>query len=167
MIVPVVIHTDREAVETYALLDDGSTKTVISERLADCLSLHRVSRSTTLHTVEGVTQRQRELVDLRVTNLEGDVELDISEALVNDFLTAGADQPPTNAEIAHLDHLKGVSFKELANKEIGLLLSMDHSWTWLGGEVRRSTSDKVIARIGWALAGGRGPQPRAPALRPP
>ena len=46
MIVPVVIHTDREAVETYALLDDGSTKTVISEKLADCLSLHRVLRST-------------------------------------------------------------------------------------------------------------------------
>ena len=154
-----VIKTDRESVETYALLDDGSTKTIISERLADSLSLKRASKSTTLHTVEGVTQRQRELADFRVSNLEGDVDLEISQALVNDFLTAGADQPPSNAEIAHLDYMAGVSFSELASKEIGLLLSVDHSWTWLGGEIRRSTREKMIAlktRFGWALAGGAG-----------
>ena len=143
MIVPVVVKTDRESVETYALLDDGSTKTIISERLADSLSLKRASKSTTLHTVEGVTQRQRELADFRVSNLEGDVDLEISQALVNDFLTAGVDQPPSNAEIAHLDYMAGVSFSELASKEIGLLLSVDHSWTWLGGEIRRSTREKI------------------------
>ena len=154
-----VIKTKREAVETYALLDNGSTKTIISKRLADRISLNRVSRSTTLHTVEGVTQRQREMADFNVASLEGDLELKVTQALISDFLTAGEDKPPTNAEVAHLDYMKGVSFKELANTEVDLLLSVDHSWTWLGGEMRRSTSDKVMAletRFGWALVGGSG-----------
>ena len=154
-----MIRTDSESYKTYALLDDGSTKTIISDRLVAKLRLKRMTKSTTLYTVEGVTQRQRQMVDFVVQNLNGDISLSIPQALVNDFLTSREDSPPKNEEIAHLDYLKGVKFVELDHDDIDVILSVDHSWTWFGGEVRWSSCERVIGvktGFGWTLAGGKG-----------
>ena len=154
---PVVIRTDGESYKTYALLDDGSTKTIISDKLVAKLQLKRMTKRITLYTVEGVTQRQRQMVDFVVQNLNGNISLRISQALVNDFLTSREDSPPRNEQIAHLDHLKGVELVELDHDDIDVILSVDHSWTWLGGEVRRSSCGRVMGLktgFGWTLAGG-------------
>ena len=102
---PLVVQAENSSYKTYALLDDGSTKTVISEALATKLALKRTTKSTTLHTVEGVTQRQRQMVDFEIQNLKGDISLTITQALVNDFLTMAEDSPPRNEEISHLDYM--------------------------------------------------------------
>ena len=115
---PVVLKSEGGSYRTHALLDDGSTKTVISEKAAERLRLKRTTKSTTLHTVEGVTQRQRQMVNFEVANLEGDVSLQISQALVNDFLTTREDKPPRNEEIAHLEYLEGVRFEELEHDDV-------------------------------------------------
>ena len=52
----------------------------------------------------------------------------------------------------------GVTFDELEDKSVNMILPMEFGWCWLGGEVRRSTIDKPIAlntEFGWALAGGK------------
>ena len=101
----------------------------------------------------------RQFTDFAISNLEGDVTLSVSDALVSDFLTTDKEKPPTNKEIEGVEYLKDVKFDELDNKEIGLLISMKHAWTWLSGESRESTKDKPIAKktkFGWALAGGEG-----------
>ena len=116
-----------------------------------------MTKSTTLYTVEGVTQRQRQMVDFEVQNLNGDISLSISQAFVNDCLTSKEDSPPRSEEIAHLDYLKGVEFVELDHDDIDVILSVDHAWMWLGGEVRRSSCGRVIflkTGFGWTLAGG-------------
>ena len=156
---PLVVRAANGSYKTYALLDDGSTKTVISEALATKLALKRTTKSTTLHTVEGVTQRQRQMVDFEIQNLKGDISLTITQALVNDFLTMAEDHPPKNEEISHLDYMQGVEFEELDHSDVDIILSVDHSWTWLGGEVRRSACGKMIGlktSFGWTLAGGKG-----------
>ena len=160
MIVPVVIASESKCVKTYAMLDGGSNCDVINRRLANELQLN-MSRvdSTLLLSVEGGRYGPREFTEFAVGNLEGDVTLTVTDALVSDFLTTDEERPPTNQEIEGIEYLEGVKFDELDNKEIGLLISMRHAWTWLSGESRESTQDKPMAKktkFGWALAGGKG-----------
>ena len=115
--------------------------------------------STLLLSVEGGNYGSRDFTEFAVSSLKGDVVLPISDALVSDFLTTEEEKPPTNKDIEGIEYLKEVKFDELENKEIGLLISMKHAWTWLSGESRESTRDKPIAKktkFGWALAGGEG-----------
>ena len=158
MIVPVVIASEHKRMKTYAMLDGGSNCDVISRKLAEQLKLTMSSvDSTLLLSVEGGNYGFRDFTEFAVSNLEGDVMLLCSDTLVSDFLTTDEEKPPTNKEIEGIEYLKGVKFDELENKEIGLLISMRHAWTWLSGESRELTRDKPIAKrtkFGWALAGG-------------
>ena len=142
------------------MLDGGSNCDVISKSLVEDLKLPTDNvNSTLLLSVEGGIHGPRQFTDFAISNLEGDVTLSISDALVSDFLTTDKEKPPTNKEIEGVEYLKDVKFDELDNKEIGLLISMKHAWTWLSGESRESTKDKPIAKktkFGWALAGGEG-----------
>ena len=153
---------------TYALLDDGSTKSIISERLVKKMGIKTTEKDITIHTVNGITQGKEPMADFKITSLDENTTLEIQEALVSDSLTAGDDQPPTNKEIAHLKHMEGVTLEELESNEIDVLLSVEFSFTWLGGELRRSTYGKVIGlktKFGWTLAGGKGKRERDSCLR--
>ena len=157
---PVVIASEHKRIKTYAMLDGGSNCDVISKKLAKDLKLTLSSvDSTLLLSVEGGNYGSRDFTEFAVSNLDGDVILPISDALVSEFLTTEEEKPPTNKEIEGIEYLEGVKFEELENKEIGLLISMRHAWTWLSGESRESTKDKPMAKrtkFGWALAGGEG-----------
>ena len=52
---PVRIKAGEKEWTTHAMLDDGATRTIISQRAADKLEAERRQQSTYLHTVEGVT----------------------------------------------------------------------------------------------------------------
>ena len=159
MIVPVVVHNGELELTTYALLDDGADTTIVSSKLAEELTLTCRPKMATLHTVEGSSYKERHMVDFSVSNLDGDLRVEVREALVSDNLTTKGDIPPKNAEIAHLSYMKGVVFRELETEDIDLILSVEYSYYWLGWGLRRSTMDKVMAvntRFGWTLAGGKG-----------
>ena len=122
------------------MLDGGSNCDVISRKLAEELKLPMDNvDSTLLLSVEGGNYGPRQFTDFAVSNLEGDVTLPITDALVSDFLTTEEEKPPTNKEIEGVKYLEGVKFDELENKEIGLLISMKHAWTWLSGDSKEST----------------------------
>ena len=147
LIVPVVVSSEGRQVKTYAMLDDGSTKVVISERLASKLALPRTPKLMHLHTVEGASHRMRDMADFTISNLHGDLSLPVSQALVTDFLATEEDMPPRNDEISGMEYLDGVSFQELDSDDVDIILSIDYGWTWLGGEVRRSTPDKPLCLL--------------------
>ena len=134
---PVVIASEHKRIKTYAMLDGGSNCDVISKKLAKDLKLTLSSvDSTLLLSVEGGNYGSRDFTEFAVSNLDGDVILPISDALVSEFLTTEEEKPPTNKEIEGIEYLEGVKFEELENKEIGLLISMRHAWTWLSGDKR-------------------------------
>ena len=141
------------------MLDGGSTAVVISDKLVDKLNLQTTTKWTRLYTVEGVTEKDRVMADLAIGNLNGDINIHISQAIVADVLMTKDDRPPKNSETLGYPYLNGVTFTELANDDVDLLLSVDYARLWLGGEVRRSTMNRPIALktpFGWALAGGGG-----------
>ena len=70
------------------MLDGGSNCDVISRKLAEELKLPMDNvGSTLLLSVEGGNYGPRQFTDFAVSNLEGDVTLPITDALVSDFLT--------------------------------------------------------------------------------
>ena len=110
------------------MLDGGSNCDVISKKLAEELKLPMDNvDSTLLLSVEGGNYGPRQFTDFAISNLEGDVTLPISDALVSDFLTTDEEKPPTNKEIEGVEYLEGVKFDELENKDIGILISMRHA----------------------------------------
>ena len=51
----------------------------------------------------------------------------LREVLVVDAIPLKAAQMPVSSESNHLEHLKDISFKELSDKTIGLLIGVDAS----------------------------------------
>ena len=158
LIVPIEVETEGKRTRTYAMLDGGSTKAVVSRRLVEKLQLPTNTRLTLLHTVEGTSHKHREYTKFMVHNLSGDVHLPIDDAMVADRLTMDGDRPPKNAELNGHAYLHGVSFTELEKDDVDVVLSAEFGYTWLGGEVRRSTPDRALALktpFGWSLLGGK------------
>ena len=158
MIVPVKVTVNHKTVETYAMLDGGATATVVKESLTEKLKTEYEQKDSTLVTVTGRTKAKRNFASFTISNLTGDTTLEIKNAVVVDNLTTESDIPPTNEEIKGEWYLNGVSFVELPEKSVDLLIPIEYAWCWLGGEMRRSTTDKPMAiktRFGWALAGGK------------
>ena len=140
------------------MLDGGSTKVVISRRLVGKLKIPTETKRTLLHTVEGTSHRDRDYVNFGVSNLSREMYLPIKDAMVADRLTMDGDRPPKNAELHGHAYLTGVFFTELESEEVDVVLSAEFGYTWLGGEVRRSTPDRALALhtpFGWSLLGGR------------
>ena len=155
---PVRIKAGEKEWTTHAMLDDGATRTIISQRAADKLEAERRQQSTYLHTVEGVTHKVRDLVAIEVQSLDEKVLVSVDDALVGDFLTTEEDKPAKDWEVKGLEYMEGVHFEDIGHEDIDLILSVDHCWTWLGGELRRTRSRSLVAlktAWGWTLAGGK------------
>ena len=89
--------------------------------------------------------------------------LELRDALVSDILTTELDRPPMLEDIEDLDYMEGiVSFPELEDERIGVVLSARHAWTWTGGEVLKGNADQPLAiktMFGWTVIGpSRGDQ---------
>ena len=79
------------------MLDGGSNCDVISRKLAEELKLPMDNvDSTLLLSVEGGNYGPRQFTDFAVSNLEGDVTLPITDALISDFLTTEEEKPQRN-----------------------------------------------------------------------
>ena len=62
---------------TYALLDDGSTKSIISERLVKKMGIKTTEKDITIHTVNGITQGKEPMADFKITSLDENTTLEI------------------------------------------------------------------------------------------
>ena len=162
MVVPVMVQSDKRTVVSYALLDGGATRSIISSELAERLELPLQLRDTILRTAEGTSHQARHLVNFKLLNLDGNLKLEIENALVLDNLSIDDEQTPSNRDIENFTHLQDVWFNELDDKRVHLILAIDLLGTWLGGEIRRSTPDRPWAlqtKWGWTLMGNHEDRP--------
>ena len=158
MIVPVRMRAGEKEIKTYVMLDGGATKPIINEKTARRLGLKYETKNANLHTVEGSTYGPKKFARVTIESLNGEMMVPL-EAVILNFLTTEDDAPPRNEEIKDYEHMEGVKFEELEHEEVSMLLSSEYAWTWLGGELRRSTTDKPMAiqtKFGWSLIRGSG-----------
>ena len=118
------------------MLDQGATRSVINEKIVKDLNLPVESKNMCVITIDSVKDGSRNVTNFKLTNLGGAYTINVSNALIRDILTLENDVPPTKKDIEGFSHLEGVEFDELPNKEIGILLSAEFAWSWMGGEVR-------------------------------
>jgi hypothetical protein len=96
------------------------------------------------------------LADFNVT-FDSDVSVSVKGALVSEILTTSNDRAPNNEDIEGLESMEGiVSFHELDDELIGVILSAKHAKTWTGGEVIHGKPNQTLALktdFGWTLIG--------------
>ena len=140
----------------YTMGDTGATDFIVSRRLARNLNLRKTTEAAGSVSMDGYVYKYRDFVEsFEIHNLNGDFFIKANEGMINDSLTTEHEKPPTNQEIEGLEYLEGVSFSELEDKGIDLIIPVEYLWTW-AGEIRRSTQDKPMAvntHWGWSLVG--------------
>ena len=154
---PVRIEGRGRKKETYALLDGGASNAVITGKLATELGLETTQKSTVLYTVEGATRKRRNYVDFKLSNLSGQYEAEVEQAVIMDFITAKSEKPPRNSDISNLEYLRGVKFEELDHDDIEVIIPAELNEIWVGRPYRRSTRRLPVAietACGWTLLGG-------------
>merc|ERR1712015_154913 len=156
-IVPLVIHgKNGNSIKTYAMLDPGATRCVVNRKIVSDLKLPIENKSMRVVTIDSVKDGFRDVSSFMISNLGGEYSFSVSKALVGDILTLENDVPPTKKDIEGFTHLEGIKFDELPNKEIGILLSSELAWWWMGGECRRGSPREPVAYLtcyGWTTIG--------------
>ena len=141
----------------YCMLDWGATRCVVLDSVARKLDLPLEKRNTRVTTVDSMKEGYRDVSSFKVSNLEGDYNFDVPRALVSNILTLEGDIPPTKKDIEGYSHLEGIELPEvLPSKEVGLILSADFAWGWLGGDCRRGARNEPVCFLtmfGWACVG--------------
>ena len=155
LVVPVRVKAGSKEWETHAMLDGGATTTVVSQRLTKRLALQRRKQRTHLHTVEGVSHKVWDKVSLEIQSLDRGVKIE-TDALVGECLTTEEDKPARDWEVKDMEHMEGVHFCDVGHEDIDVIIPVEHGWTWMGGETRRSMGCSLLAlktAWGWTLAG--------------
>ena len=156
-VAPVVIRYGDKTLVTYALLDTGSDRCAVLPSIAERLDMKIVTSPMVLMVFDKRMVADRDQVSFSVESLDGDCLVKVNKALLCDTFATKNDRAPCNHDIEDLDYMEGqVSFVELETEEIGLLLSVEQSWTWMLGEALAGREDQPIAvntHFGWCIMG--------------
>ena len=157
---PIRVIDNRSGASTtvYAMLDTGSDRDVISERIVDELNILTSSKLMTVKTVNSEDTRHRNVADFRLESLDREYVADVEEALVGKLLTSSSDIPPCRRDLSDLPYLQDVQFDEI-DADVAFIIGVAHWEAWLGGEVRRGKRRQPLATktlFGWTLIGRNG-----------
>ncbi len=109
------------------------------------LGLDYRTADTRMSCVETVIERRRKLTSFEVSNLEESFSVNMEDVWVGQITSGESDAPPSNEEISDFDHMHDVWFPEVVSDKIGLVVSVEYAYTWLGKPISRSTADKPLA----------------------
>ena len=147
---------------TYALLDGGSTRHVVSEKLCESLGIAGRKTKMCVTTLDHMMESERKVADIAVEGLNGFC-VNLGSAIFGRIIASEGDTPPRQSDIAGMTHLEGVEFldfpdKAIAGGEIGVIVGAEHAWIWTTGERRmggRGTAMALETKFGWGLIGPR------------
>ena len=168
-IVPVRVRAPGglKMVESYALLDSGSTSTFCRESLLDALGVKGSLEPVTLSTLQGDRVRSTSRVtNLEVVNDDGSIT-ELVRVMSRPSLPIGPEHRGTAEEATHWPHLKDVPIKPpLETDVVELLVGVDvpdalRPLKTISGAPGQPFA--VRTELGWTISGplGRGPSPEA------
>ena len=155
-IVPVIVKAGGKETAVYAMIDSAATSSAALLETIDSVNAEIFELPCKLSTFDSCMESRREFANFQIQPLDKSFTLEIRNALVGNILTTERDKPPRNQDIAHLDYMKDVHFKELDDPTIGVILDASHAWTWTRGEDRYRSESEPIAiqtKFGWTLIG--------------
>lgn len=158
-IVPVVLYGKQKSLKTFAFLDEGSSLTMMEERVAEELELEGTPETLCLKwTANNV---RTEPTSKRVTlEVAGDIEGSRRYTLRDVRTVTSLDLPVQsvgNEELARkYQHLNGVPFADYCNAIPRILIGIDNWKLGLPTEIREGRWREPVAaktRLGWTVQG--------------
>ena len=155
-VVPVMVN----GICTNALLDCGSTHTLVAKDLVAKLNLKGQKTVCGLKTVSGPKEVTTKLVSLTVSPTEGTETLNLTDVLVVNDIPATI--PPRDLDLSKYPHLADLPLPSHTGcLSVQLLLGMDHPELLVPLEVRAGVELKgepyaCRTKLGWALQGPLG-----------
>ena len=141
-------------VETYALLDTGSTSTFCSERLSDALQLDGDTQELTLTTLDKEDRRLSScVVSLEVTAIDGDFH-SLERVLTRPSIPIKRPYIGQQCELKQWRHLPDLEIPEVDATSVMLLIDQDYPDTLMPRELRSDdVGDPYATRtlLGWTL----------------
>ena len=140
--------------ETYGLLDDGSTNSLMSSSLCRRLGLTGVSARVALSVIGSTTSRMTKLVEFDVKGIDESMSYHMSSVIVVPEIPACNNA--TRAELAKYAHLVDIPTHGVEPHRIEVLIGQDHSFLLIPDEVREGNPGEPHAthtRLGWAIQG--------------
>ena len=146
-------------VRTRIILDTGSQRSYVTQRLKEKLSLHLERVETLLIKTFGSTEEQpqyRDVVKLVLTTRDGpDLELEfvvvplICETLSGQQISRAVELYP------HLFGLEMADIFEDDNMDVNILIGLDHYWRVVSGSTvsGKSGPTAIGTKFGWVLSG--------------
>ena len=139
------------------MLDCAATSSAVLSDILDSINGIIFERSCKLSTFDKCENSMRNFADFKIQPLDRSFTLDVGNALVGDILTTERDKAPRNLDIKDLSYMKDVSFDELDDPTIGVILDARFAWTWTGLGQRfvfkraaHSSENKIWLDIGWS-----------------
>lgn len=146
--------------EVRAVLDSGSQRTYLAERVAR--ELHLTARRTeklrikTFGETEG-TDKTCQVVDLAIQTCSREALR--MEALVVPFICDPLSHQPTRQAKEKHEHLQGLELADSSSihdrLQVDLLIGSDFYWSLVTGTIRRGKSGPtaIHTKVGWVLSG--------------
>lgn len=159
-IVPVKVKArgKDKLIETYALLDSGSTATFCSASLLRELGEEGRRCQMSVATIDGVKENCKSSVtSLEVLDLDEDVSVELPNVFSMQQLNISKDAIARQEDIDRLAYLQGVQLpRAIDHGEISLLIGVDVPEALQPVEIRKSRSGgpyAVKTKFGWTLNG--------------
>ena len=167
MVIPnTVVGAGEERLGTYALLDGGSTRHVVSSELCERLGIQGEKIKMSVTTLDRVVEGEREVADVTIQGTNG-LQVKLGSAIFGQIIASRGDSPPRREDIAGMEYLEGVEFPQFAEGErverkIGVIIGAEHAWIWTMGERRMGGRDSAVGiktALGWGCWAPRGQMP--------
>ena len=159
-IVPVQVECNDKMCYTYALLDDGSQKSLCTDRLLNVLGVEgsNVNFSVSSVTEENVPHTGKQ-IDLLVRPVTGGDAVKVERCWTIPKIPAGVECAPKQHDLSRWAHLNDVEIPELpVSATVTLLIGTDTPLAHISMQTRVGAYGEpwaVQSALGWAVRGPR------------
>ena len=116
MVLPVFVKNERgEKVRSYALLDGGSNRHVVSKSLCAKLGIVGEEKRMSIATLESAIESVREIADVVIESVNG-VEVTLSNAIFGNIIAAEGDAPARDEDISEYEHLRDIELPRFPDR---------------------------------------------------
>ena len=157
-IIPILVKgSGRKFSKLYAMLDNGATGSLCTERLVKELGLPYQTSLVSSTTVDRENQMvDCKLVDLEVQDLSEAYTFKMHKVMTRESLNISSESYITSAAMNAWPHLADLKVPRAERNQVDLLIGQDHSELLVPLEVRKGKDDEPFAirtHLGWVVSG--------------
>lgn len=149
-----------EPIVVYALLDNGSTSTFITEELASRLKLEGELDTLTLTTLEREKSMMKtSVVDLQIAPMESNTFTPLENVYTKATIPISEAHIGSPEEVRKWPHLQDIEIPMVESKSVMMLIGQDNPELLLPHELRKGSAGQPYATrttLGWTINGPLG-----------